>query len=82
MVTTVFVALDGSDVADSALAPAVQLATRADAQLVLLAARWPGTDAPGMERRLDARIAVLGAAAETRVVTDLDPVDAIVAGGR
>ncbi len=78
MTTTVYVALDGSERAEAALRPAMALASRAGAELVLLSTPWPngGTDTP--RSYLDARAAFLDQPARTWLVLDRDPADAIL----
>jgi nucleotide-binding universal stress UspA family protein len=77
MIKKVFVPLDGSEVADSAIQPGVQLALRAGAPLVLLAARWPGARESTMRSFLDAHVAFLDDPVEAWVISDKDPIDAI-----
>ncbi len=81
MLEKVYVPLDGSEVADAALVPGAELARRAGARLVLLAARWPGARESTMRSYLDAHVAFLGAPVESWVVTDTEPADAIAAAG-
>ena len=74
---TVFVPLDGSERAEAALVAAVPLATRLDAELVLLAARWPHAAIETTRKYLDERAASLDRPARTLVVLDRDPAAAI-----
>ena len=77
MVKTVYVPLDGSDVADAAIRPGVQLALRTGANLVLMAARWPGARESMMRSYLDAHVAFLDGPIDSWVIVDKEPADAI-----
>ena len=74
---TVFVPLDGSERAESALGAAVPLATRLGAELVLLSARWPDVEIDTTRNYLDVRASSLDRPARTLLVLDRDPADAI-----
>lgn len=78
MTKTVYVPLDGSERAEAALGPAMALASRAGAALVLLSAHWPdaGPDTP--RDYLDARAAFLDQSARTWLVLDREPAAAIL----
>jgi nucleotide-binding universal stress UspA family protein len=77
-IRTVIVPLDGSATAESALRPAIQIADRAEAKLVLLTTRWELTSIDTVHRYLDARIAFLEHDAEPLVILDRDAPDAIL----
>jgi nucleotide-binding universal stress UspA family protein len=81
-VQTVLVPLDGSDRAEAALRPAVELAERMDADLVLMTTRWNATAVKTVERYLDVHIALLERDARPLVVLDRDAPDAIVFAAR
>jgi nucleotide-binding universal stress UspA family protein len=78
MIKKVYVPLDGSQIADAAIQPGVQLARRAGAPLVLMAARWPDARDTMMRSYLDAHVAFLGGPVESWVISDHGPVEAIV----
>jgi len=78
MIRTVYVPLDGSELAQAALKPGVALAARAGAELVLLTTRWPGAGVDTPRNYLDARIAFLDHPARPLLVLDREPEDAIV----
>jgi nucleotide-binding universal stress UspA family protein len=77
-IKTVYVPLDGSERAETALVPAAALAARANAALVLMTTRWPhdGPDTP--RNYLDVRAGFLDQAARTWLILDRDPSDAIL----
>ena len=77
MLQTVYVPLDGSERAESALTPAVALAECAGAELVLLSAAWPDASADTVNNYLSARAAFLGRPARASLVLDRDPADTI-----
>lgn len=77
MAQTVYVPLDGSERAESALPPAVALASRTDAELVLVRACRPDGAADTAESYLSARAAFLDHPARTWLVLDRDPAEAI-----
>lgn len=81
MITTVYVPLDGSEVADGAIAPALELARRAGAELALLAARWPDARESTMRNYLDARAAFVDGPVDACVIADQAPAEAIVEAG-
>jgi nucleotide-binding universal stress UspA family protein len=56
-ITSVYVPLDGSPRAETALRPAIALAEHCDAELVLVAAPWPDTRLETIQRYLDAQVA-------------------------
>jgi nucleotide-binding universal stress UspA family protein len=76
-ITTVYVPLDGSERAERALRPAVALAERCNAELVLLAALRPEERASTVEHYLDARAAFCDREARPWLVLDCSPADAI-----
>ena len=78
MIKKVYVPLDGSQIADAAIQPGMQLARRASAPLVLMAARWPDARDTTMRSYLDAHVAFLDAPVESWVISDHGPVEAIV----
>ncbi len=75
------VPLDGSERAEVALAPAVQLADRMEAELVLMAARWEAESVERIEQYLDARVAFLEHDARPLLVLDHSAPDAILVAG-
>jgi nucleotide-binding universal stress UspA family protein len=78
MIKKVYVPLDGTQIAETAIQPGVQLARRASAPLVLMAARWPDTLDMTMRSYLDAHVAFLDGSVESWVISEHDPVEAIV----
>jgi nucleotide-binding universal stress UspA family protein len=89
MITRVYVALDGSERARAAIAPAERLATACDAPLMLLSARWPDAEVdtvasasaePGAlvvmatRGRGEPRAAVLGSVADEVIRTACGPI--------
>ena len=76
MTKTVYVPLDGSERAESALRPAAAIASRAAADLVLVTARWLDVDAA--RNYLDAQVARLVKGARPWLILDRDPADAIL----
>ena len=78
MTTTVYVPLDGSERAETALGPGAALATRTGAELVLLAARWPEHEDHAMERYLDFLTADSPVRTRPWVLHDREPAEAIV----
>ena len=81
-IQTVLVPLDGSERAEAALRPAVQLAERMDADLVLVTTAWEGTRIETVRRYLDVHIALLERDAEPLVVLDQEAPDAILTAAR
>ena len=77
MITTVYVPLDGSDRAEKALAPGATLAARTGAELVLLAALWPGASPETADSYLSVQAAFLQHPARPCLVLDRSPADAI-----
>ena len=77
MTATVYVPLDGSTRAEGALPAAIALAAHAGADLVLLAAPWPNSSAETVSRYLSVRAGFLDYPAETRLMLDREPADAI-----
>jgi nucleotide-binding universal stress UspA family protein len=75
---TVYVPLDGSERAESALAPAVSLASRAGAELVLFSALWPDASVGTVRNYLSARVAFLEHPARPWLILDREPADAIL----
>ena len=78
MIEKVYVPLDGSQIADAAIQPGMQLARRARAPLVLMAARWPDARDTTMRSYLDAHVAFLDGPVESWVISDHGAVEAIV----
>jgi nucleotide-binding universal stress UspA family protein len=77
-ITTVYVPLDGSDRAATAIGPALALADRTEAEVVLLATPWPGERLDTVERHLDAQVAFTEhPKVRPLVVLDREPADAI-----
>ena len=74
---TIYVPLDGSERAETALGAAAPLAARVGAELVLLSARWPNADIETARSYLDVRAAFLEQSARTWLVLDRDPAEAI-----
>lgn len=81
-VQTVVVPLDGSERAEQALGPAVQLAERMDADLVLMSTKWEGTGVAAVRRYLDVHIAFLERDARPLVVLDREAPEAILLAAR
>src|SRR5690349_20298982 len=77
MITTVYVPLDGSERAQTALKPAAALAARARAELVLLATPWPDASPDTVDRYLSAQVAFVQQPARSWLVLDRSPVEAI-----
>ncbi len=78
MTKTVYVPLDGSERAQTALGPAVAVADRTGAALVLVGAPW-GDGSPDAPRRyLDAQVACLARPARTWLVPEGDPAEAVL----
>lgn len=77
-VQTVLVPLDGSERAEQALRPAVQLAERLDADLVLMTTQWEATRVEAVRRYLDVHIALLERDARPLVVLDREAPEAIL----
>lgn len=80
MIRTVFVALDGSERAEAALAPATALAVRTGAELVLVSARPPKSADHATESYLDVLTAFSNETVPTRPLFfhDREPADAIL----
>jgi nucleotide-binding universal stress UspA family protein len=77
-ISAVYVPLDGSERAETALRPALVLAERCDAELVVLAAPWPDTKRDTIQRYLDAQVAFAEhPKVRPMLVHDRDAVDAI-----
>jgi nucleotide-binding universal stress UspA family protein len=74
----VYVPLEGSQIAAAPIDPGAQLARRAGAPLVLLAAQWPDASDTTMRSHLDAHVAFLDGPVESWVIFDHGPVEAIV----
>ena len=81
-VQTVLVPLDGSERAEQALRPAVQLAERLDAELVLMTTQWEATRVETVQRYLDVHIALLERDARPLVVLDREAPEAILLAAR
>jgi nucleotide-binding universal stress UspA family protein len=81
-VQIVLVPLDGSECAEAALRPAVQLAERMDADLVLMSTPWDGARVETARRYLDVHIALLERDARPLVVLDREATDAIAFAAR
>ena len=81
-IQTVLVPLDGSERAEQALPPAVQLAERMDADLVLMTTAWEGKSIETVRRYLDVHIALLERDVEPLVVLDREAPDAILFAAR
>lgn len=75
MLRKIIVPLDGSELSESALAPARSIAARAGASLLLATTRW-GSDVTTPRRYIDERAAAI-ADAEARVILDRKAADAI-----
>ena len=75
MLRKIIVPLDGSQLSESALAPACAIAARAGASLLLATTRW-GSDVSTPRRYIDERAAAI-ADAEARVILDREAADAI-----
>ena len=75
---TVYVPLDGSERAQTALAPAVALADRTGAALVLVAAPFTDGSAEAPSRYLDAQVACIGRPARTWVIPEREPSEAVL----
>ena len=77
-ITTLYVPLDGSERAATAIRPALALADRCEAEVVLLATPWPGASIDAVERHLDAQTAFTEhPKVRPLVVQDRAPADAI-----
>jgi nucleotide-binding universal stress UspA family protein len=76
------VPLDGSERAEQALGPAVQLAERMDADLVLMTTPWESTGLAAVRRYLDVHIAFLERDARPLVVLDREAPEAILLAAR
>jgi nucleotide-binding universal stress UspA family protein len=77
-ITSVYVPLDGSARAETALRPGLELASRCDAEVVLVAAPWPDTKLNTIQRYLDAHVAFAERPnVRSLLVEDRAPADAI-----
>jgi nucleotide-binding universal stress UspA family protein len=81
-VRTVLVPLDGSERAEQALRPAMQLAGRLDAELVLMTTQWEAAGLETVGRYLDVHIALLERDARPLVVLDREAPEAILVAAR
>ena len=81
-VQTVLVPLDGSERAEQALRPAVELAERMHADLVLMSTEWEGTRLDTVRHYLDVQIAFLERDARPVVVLDREAPEAILLAAR
>ncbi len=81
-IQTVVVPLDGSERAEQALRPAVQLAGRMDADLVLMTTRWEATHLDTVTKYLDVQIALVEREARPLVVLDRETPEAILLAAR
>jgi nucleotide-binding universal stress UspA family protein len=70
MITRVYVTLDGSERARTAIAPATRLARACDAPLTLLSARWPDAEVDDVRTCLDEEAAQIDGPASTWVILD------------
>jgi nucleotide-binding universal stress UspA family protein len=77
IITTVYVPLDGSERAETALRPAAAIAERTGADLVALSTVWPGARVETVERYLEARTVFFDHPARPRFVPDQGAADAI-----